>query len=240
MLIGLLWSLVYQANHLIAQKFDTVYYDSQMNLLSQQDFESAQSFELRSVDRKGRQNGKSFLFSIDGQLISETEYVKGIKSGAYVLYEENNIKTLGSFGKGLKTGTWLQMKSDTVLLTTQFYENGLLVGSGDFTKDIVIIDDADTLPDFPGGQKGWNDYLRSNLSYPQEALSARIQGGVYLTFIVLESGKVIYPRVTESPSPILSKEAIRIINLSPNWNPAIKEGKAVASEMRIRIVFRTN
>lgn len=237
-LVLVLIAIGIQSNLLLAQRVDTLYYDSEWNLLTGSDISKAFQFEVRNLDRKGRQNGMSRLYNNVAQLISETEFSRGKKSGEYILYEANGIKTLGSFKDDLKSGPWMKIQSDTILLKIDYFVKDVLVDTRDFVNDIVIEQDPDVLPEFPGGQKGWNDFLRANLNYPQQAKTAKIQGPVFMQFFVLEDGKVAMPTVTESPSPLLSDEGLRILYLSPNWKPATKNGSPVASLMKIRIVFK--
>jgi hypothetical protein len=228
-----------QSNILLAQLADTLYYDNEMNLLNRSEVSNADYFEVRILDRKGRQDGISRLYNIAGNLISETEFSKGKKSGVYLLYEADGNKTMGRYKNDFKIGPWMQVKSDTMLLRIDYYEKDILVDSRDFMNEIVIEPAPDVEPTFPGGPKAWNDFLRLNLTYPQQARAYKIQGQVFLEFLVLQDGKVVNPIVTGSPSPLLSAEGIRILYLSPEWIPGQKDGKPVASLMKIKISFKT-
>lgn len=232
--------IIIQSNILLAQRADTLYYDNEMKLLDGSEVSNAYHFEVRTLDRKGKQDGSSRIYDNLGQLISETEFSRGKKSGMYLLYEADGIKTMGSYKNDFKTGPWIQVKSDTMLLRMDYYEKDILVDSRNYVNKIVFEPAPDVEPSFLGGPKSWIDFLRSNLTYPQQARASKIQGQVYLKFFVLEDGKVVNPTVTDSPSPLLSAEGIRILYLSPNWIPGQKDGQPVASLMKIRISFKTN
>lgn len=68
-------------------------------------------------------------------------------------------------------------------------------------------------------------YLDDNLQYPEEAVKKGIEGDVRLFFDVDEQGKIsnIEKRVwgvDDTPHPILVKEAVRIVENMPPWQPA--------------------
>lgn len=91
---------------------------------------------------------------------------------------------------------------------------------------------------FRGGKKGWADYLSNNIKYPKDAITKRIEGTVIIQFIVTQSGRVIKAEVIKSVHPSLDEEALRLIQESPNWNPARQNGIAVNSLKRQPIVFK--
>jgi TonB family protein len=92
--------------------------------------------------------------------------------------------------------------------------------------------------EFPGGQKAWGAYLNSNLEYPKKAVRKNIQGTVVVQFIVEKDGKVSNVEVVRSVDPLLDQEAMRLILRSPNWKPAVLDGKKVRSYKKQPIVFQ--
>ena len=91
--------------------------------------------------------------------------------------------------------------------------------------------------EFPGGAKGWIRYLTDNFNYPKAAVRKRIQGTVSVQFIVDRDGKVTNAEVIKSVHPLLDKEALRLIQESPKWKPAIQDGKKVRSYKKQPVVF---
>src|SRR2546423_2533752 len=83
--------------------------------------------------------------------------------------------------------------------------------------------------EFPGGSKAWIKYLSDNFHYPKAAVRKRIEGTVVVQFIVDRDGKVIDAEVVRSVHPLLDKEALKLIQESPKWIPAIQDGRKVRS-----------
>lgn len=81
-------------------------------------------------------------------------------------------------------------------------------------------------------------FMAEQLKYPEEARKRQMEGRVMIGFTVNEQGEVVTPVVKSSPDPLLAAEALRVISKMPRWEPATKNGKAVASEMYIPVVFK--
>ncbi|THU33502.1 energy transducer TonB [Niastella caeni] len=82
--------------------------------------------------------------------------------------------------------------------------------------------------EFPGGIQGWQTFLHKNLTYPKTAISKRIQGMVILRFIVCTDGTVCDIEAISGPEE-LRQSAIDVLKKTPNWIPAMQDGKQVKS-----------
>ena len=91
---------------------------------------------------------------------------------------------------------------------------------------------------FKGGYPGWNDYLRKNIHYPDRAIANRIQGTIIILFIVTKEGKVKEATVDQSVEYSLDNEALRIIQSSPDWIPAVQNGVPVTSYKKQPVIFK--
>jgi len=108
----------------------------------------------------------------------------------------------------------------------------------DTTPQDVVFKKVEIESEFPGGQKGWTAYLNGNLAYPKKAVRKNIQGTVVVQFIVERDGRVSNVEVVKSVDPLLDNEALRLIQQSPNWKPAVQDGKKVRSYKKQPIVFQ--
>jgi protein TonB len=97
--------------------------------------------------------------------------------------------------------------------------------------------DVDTPPEFPGGLGNFLQYIDDNLRYPKKAIRNRKQGRVVVTFVLDKEGVPTKIKVTKSIDPILDKEAVRVIESSPKWRPAIHKGEKVEVPILIPINF---
>lgn len=92
--------------------------------------------------------------------------------------------------------------------------------------------------EFPGGQRAFSSYLKSNMKYPAEAQRAKISGGkVYIQFVVNIDGTVQDLQVLKGVGFGCDEEAIRLIKSVPKWNPGIQSGRAVRSRFTQPINF---
>ncbi len=100
-------------------------------------------------------------------------------------------------------------------------------------------DDETTKPQYPGGKEGLMKYLMSNLTYPKDLEQQGAEGKVFVKFKIDKTGVVKNAEVVRSSGfEALDAEAVRVIQNMQNWEPGTKDGKKVASEMTLPIVFK--
>lgn len=93
--------------------------------------------------------------------------------------------------------------------------------------------------EYPGGQPAWLRYLNKNFRYPQDALNNEIQGTVVVQFIVDKDGNVSDVQAVNGPETGgLRDEAIRVIQRSGKWIPAIQNGRTVKSYKKQPVIFK--
>ena len=97
---------------------------------------------------------------------------------------------------------------------------------------------CEVMPEFPGGMQECMKWLGKNIKYPAEAIEKGIQGRVILQMVVEKDGSITNAKVVRSVDPLLDKEALRVINLSPKWNPAKHKGEAVKVRYTLPVMFR--
>ncbi|PXY01160.1 hypothetical protein DF185_10945 [Marinifilum breve] len=97
---------------------------------------------------------------------------------------------------------------------------------------------VDDMPKFPGGHLEVQKFLARTLVYPKVAQDNGIQGRVFVSFIVNKDGKVSDPKIVRGVDPSLDKEAIRVVNLMPQWEPGTKDGKPVNVLYTVPINFK--
>lgn len=97
----------------------------------------------------------------------------------------------------------------------------------DTISNIFDIWDLHDMPEFPGGDSALFAYLVKSYKYPKQALDMRIEGGVYVEFIINKSGKAVEARIVKGLCVPCDKEALRVINKMPRWKPGRQGGKPV-------------
>ncbi|MFD2201232.1 TonB family protein [Shivajiella indica] len=104
--------------------------------------------------------------------------------------------------------------------------------------DNEIFDVVENAPEYKGGFEAWANYLKENLSYPERAKSNKIEGVVYLVFVINKEGKVESPEILRGVGYGLDEEALRVVKESPDWIPGMQRGQAVNVRMRLPINFK--
>lgn len=92
-------------------------------------------------------------------------------------------------------------------------------------------------PEYHGGMKNFYDYLSKSIKYPEDAQANNIQGKVHLSFTVEKNGKLTDIKIVKGISESMNKEALRVLDESPNWMPGIQNGKPVRVKYNLSINF---
>lgn len=92
-------------------------------------------------------------------------------------------------------------------------------------------------PEFPGGMEAMYAFLKETVHYPDSALKEKVQGKVYVEFIVGADGKVRDVGLRRGVREDLNKEALRAVSSMPDWSPGKMDGKVVATRFTIPIAF---
>lgn len=98
---------------------------------------------------------------------------------------------------------------------------------------------VEVLPMFPGGQNALNDFVNSNIEYPEDANDHSVEGVVTVNFAVDEAGKVSNPRIVGKPLGYgLEEEVLKAVNKMPTWTPGVIKGKNVKTYYTLPVNFR--
>lgn len=92
-------------------------------------------------------------------------------------------------------------------------------------------------PSFPGGYQAMSDFIGKNLKYPEQATKNGVQGKVLVSFVVETDGSITDVKVIRGIGSGCDEEAVRVVKAMPKWQPAMKEGKAVAMQFYIPFSF---
>lgn len=100
------------------------------------------------------------------------------------------------------------------------------------------VDAVEKLATYPGGEKEMFRYLALNVKYPAAAMEKNIQGRSVIGFPVEADGSLSGFKVVKSAGALLDQEATRVIASMPKWDPAMKDGVAVASQYVLPVDFK--
>lgn len=97
---------------------------------------------------------------------------------------------------------------------------------------------VDTPPSFPGGISQFYDFIAKSVKYPAEAVKNNVEGKVYLSYVVEKDGTLSDIQLAGKKLGYgTDEEAVRVLKLSPRWNPGLVDGKPVAVKYHIPISF---
>jgi TonB family protein len=89
-----------------------------------------------------------------------------------------------------------------------------------------------------GGNSTFREFVKNNLRYPASGLEDEIKGMVKLKFTVGSNGQISNMEVLKSLGEDFDREAIRLVNEGPKWEPAKENGRVVERDVKVKIRFR--
>ena len=98
----------------------------------------------------------------------------------------------------------------------------------------MVVED---MPKFPGGDSALANYLIKNINYPEEALRNKMEGKVFVSFVIDETGNITDVMVVRGVNPLLDAEAVRVVSNMPKWIPGKQRGRYVKVKYNLPINF---
>ena len=94
------------------------------------------------------------------------------------------------------------------------------------SDDNIIYNTAgvDVKPDFPGGLAAFYKFVDDNFVQKSDP---KIDGKIFVTFIIEKDGSLTDIKIIRDVGYGTSAETLRVLKLSPKWNPAEKDFKKV-------------
>ena len=97
---------------------------------------------------------------------------------------------------------------------------------------------AEVPPSFTGGEKALDQFIAAHLSYPASAVKEKIEGKVFVEFIIELDGTLSDPRIVRGIHYDLDLEALRLVLRMPKWIPGTNAGKPVVVRYILPIEFK--
>jgi periplasmic protein TonB len=117
-----------------------------------------------------------------------------------------------------------------------FGDDLLAGGDGSGKEEPLFI--VEVMPTFKGGDLNkFRDWVGQRTKYPEEAITNKIRGTVFLTFVIERDGSVSNVTVIKGVHPMLDEEAIKAISESPKWSPGLQRGQPVRVRFLIPLSF---
>ena len=148
----------------------------------------------------------------------------------------------GSYENGFKQGIWTGRYADDSYYYEERYNQGILqtgkaltAGIGADTVRYTMIEQP---PAFKGGMEALGRFLAQNLRYPADAQRARVQGRVFISFVINTDGSVDEVTVLKGLGFGTEDEALRVVKAtSGRWQPGKQRGRTVRVKYNLPINF---
>jgi TonB family protein len=169
-----------------------------------------------------------FVISKTGK-ISNVKILRGIESTC----DEEAVRVV----KGMPDWTPGENNGKTVPVMFQIPVKFQLSTSnaGNEEKPYTVVEQN---PQYKGGYDAMLKYLSSNLKYPEIAKTNKVQGTVFVSFIIRKTGKVSDPKILRGIGSGCDEEALRVVRSMPDWIPGKQSGKEVAVVFQIPVKFQ--
>ena len=97
---------------------------------------------------------------------------------------------------------------------------------------------VDQDPEFEGGLEALYKYLAENIKYPDQAKADKVEGRVFIRFVIETDGSVSGAEVLRGIGGGCDEEALRVVQGMPNWKPGMVAGEPVRVQYNIPITFK--
>jgi TonB family protein len=105
-------------------------------------------------------------------------------------------------------------------------------------EDLNVLTKPEVMPEYDGGYEALVQFIRHNMTYPKAAVKKKIQGVVYVAFVVGSDGSISDVRTIKGISAECDQEAERVVLMMPKWKPGQVDGKNVAVRFVLPISFK--
>lgn len=103
--------------------------------------------------------------------------------------------------------------------------------------DSLGVEHTEVAPTFKGGEQAWFKFISDNIQYPKLARKQGISGRVWIIFTIDEKGNVTDVTLARGIDGGCDEEAVRVVSLSPPWNPGTQDGVPVKVKFKFPINF---
>ena len=128
------------------------------------------------------------------------------------------------------------MKKLILLVAIALFCSTSVVAQTEVEDDAIFVV-AENVPEFPGGTDSLYAYIARNIKYPEAAKMEKIEGRVYVTFVVEKDGQVSNAKILRDIGGGCGQEAIRVVKSMPKWKPGTQRGNPVRFQFNLPVSF---
>ncbi len=105
-------------------------------------------------------------------------------------------------------------------------------------NNVIVSNFDEHRPAFPGGEAALLRFIAENTQYPLEALTNKIEGKVFIQFVIEKDGSVSNVKLLRGIGSGCNEEAIRVVKMLPKFKPGMQNGQAVRVQYNVPIMFK--
>ncbi len=102
----------------------------------------------------------------------------------------------------------------------------------------TVVDFAEIMPEFPGGEKKLLQYLSRNIRFTSMALAANRDGQMVLRFVVDVDGSIKNIEILKKYGYGCEKQAMEVVSGMPKWKPGLMGKRPVAVYFTLPINYK--
>ena len=167
------------------------------------------------LDHNGTGTGEEFYE--DGTKIGTGKYVNGKRQGVWTFSDQNKI-----------VSQIVKYDQDSAMQIQNYDEGGKETKGENYVEKTA---------EFPGGLEGYRKYLEKSLRYPEVSQIRKVQGVATLEMVIDNTGKVKSVKLLGAPDVATGREAVKVLQYSPDWTPAVQHNRKVACSFEQRVTF---
>lgn len=166
---------------------------------------------------------------------------EGLGTGYEIEYFENGIiSSYGKYTEGyIMDSIWTYYHDNGNVAMLEEYDSGRLIMYKCFDINGIEQKDCDTVTKKADAPYDVYKYLSENTRFPDVIKESGVSGKMIavLGFKVDVNGNIKNIELVRKSFPAINKEAYRVVNTFPRWNPSIHKNRAVETYHTIPITF---
>ena len=135
-------------------------------------------------------------------------------------------------------GLWWRLLATLSVLAILLMVNTNAMAQNKKKANDKVLEKAEVMPQFPGGDQAMMDFVAKNVQYPEEAKEKEISGRVLVGFIVEKDGSISDVKVVKGIGGGCDEEAVRVVKAMPKWKPGKEKGKPVRVSYMMPFTFK--
>ena len=135
-------------------------------------------------------------------------------------------------------GLWWRLLTAMSVLAILLMVNTNAMAQNKKAANDKVLEKAEVMPEFPGGDQALFDFVSKNVVYPEEAKDKEIAGRVLVSFVVEKDGSIGEVKVVQGIGGGCDEEAVRVVKAMPKWKPGKDKGKPVRVSYVMPFTFK--